>query len=371
MSDTTHSFASAPSTFTVAFPAADVADLWRRLETARWPAVDSVPGPEQGEDGGPPKFGLGWGPTLPLMKELCKEWKDDYSLDVELKRINSFPNYKVTIEDLSIHFIHQRSSHPNAIPIILCHGWPGFFVEFLDVIELLVNPPEGQQAFHVVVPSMPGFTFSDPPRTSKWRMDDTARVFDKLMTGLGYSSYAAQGGDWGSITARCLGALHPTHCLAVHLNFCPATGPGFGLTPPRKVVEWLPRFILSDVEKMVPFIDQAAKTQSSPTLTRNTLFSTCTLYYLTGCIGTSFLPYTLNPYFPTFLRDPKYFLPNFAMSVFPFEIAITPERFVARTGVLGWFKEAKDGGHFAATDNPVEFVSHLREALGEIWPSSA
>lgn len=120
---------------------------------------------------------------------------------------DSFPNFKVKIEDLSIHFIHQKSTHANAIPLILIHGWvraptaaecsathdpmtsqPGSFAEFLDTVPLLVDPPVGEQAFHVVVPSQPGFTFSDPPRTSKWTMPDTARIFDKLMTGLGYKT---------------------------------------------------------------------------------------------------------------------------------------------------------------------------------------
>lgn len=132
-----------------------------------------------------------------------------------------FNHFKVDIEDLSIHFLHHRSTNPDAVPLILLHGWsvalplssssltprrPGSFLEFLPVIPLLTSK------FHLVIPSQPGFAFSSPPATSHWKMDDTARVFDKLMTGLGYATYAAQGGDWGSITSRCLGALHGDHC---------------------------------------------------------------------------------------------------------------------------------------------------------------
>jgi len=154
-------------------------------------------------------------------------------------------HWTVDIEDLSIHFVHHRSTRADAIPLILCHGWPGSFHEFEHVVERLAEPDSsdgaGAQAFHVVVASQPGFTFSSPPKTAKWGMEDTARVFDKLMTGLGYDKcvvlppeplrepqadelslsrarrYVAQGGDWGSITARCLGALHKEHCIGASL----------------------------------------------------------------------------------------------------------------------------------------------------------
>jgi pimeloyl-ACP methyl ester carboxylesterase len=135
---------------------------------------------------------------------------------------------------------------------MLIHGWPGSFLEFTQVIHLLTHPSSpDDQAFHVVVPSQPGFAFSDPPVNEKWRMEDTARVFDKLMTGLHYNSYAAQGGDWGSITARILGSSHSNHCKAVHLNFCPApASPSFlSLIPTRFLIENLPSFLISDLER--------------------------------------------------------------------------------------------------------------------------
>lgn len=167
-----------------------------------------------------------------------------------------YNHYKVEIEGLDVHFIHHRSERADAIPLILCHGWPGqllssptpppspfsshaartpspspfsalanppsaltgSFDEFLSLIAPLTSPEDpSSPAFHVIIPSMPGFTFSSPPSTSHWTMDDTARVFDKLMQGLGYEKYAAQGGDWGSITARCLGALFPERCLGASL----------------------------------------------------------------------------------------------------------------------------------------------------------
>jgi pimeloyl-ACP methyl ester carboxylesterase len=153
--------------------------------------------------------------------------------------------------------------------------YAGSFIEFLDIIPYLTDPPTGTQAFHVVIPSLPGYTFSSPPLTSTWVMDDTARLFDKLMIGLGYHAYVAQGGDWGSVTARCLGALHSEHCkgelcrkvyrsyrfqyannvillvhLAVHLNFVPAFPPGLlGKIPARTLISWLPSWMMSEKDR--------------------------------------------------------------------------------------------------------------------------
>lgn len=141
---------------------------------------------------------------------------------------------------MDVHYIHHRSLVANAIPVCLClchhsldclrfpdfvlfkiiliHGWPGSFHEFLYVAPLLIQPPQGEQAFHIVIPSQPGFTFSSPPK-KLWTMDDTARIYDKLMVGLGYHEYASQGGDWGSVTARCLGALYPQRCKGKIFGF--------------------------------------------------------------------------------------------------------------------------------------------------------
>lgn len=129
--------------------------------------------------------------------------------------VSSFDHFTVDIENLDIHYIHTRSSRTDATPLILCHGWPGGFFEFLHTIKLLTEPQgdPASPAYHVVVPSMPGYAFSSPPPNDKWVMPDTARVFNKLMLGLGYENYVAQGGDWGSITARCLGSLHKENCV--------------------------------------------------------------------------------------------------------------------------------------------------------------
>ncbi|GAA5888876.1 hypothetical protein JCM6882_002887 [Rhodosporidiobolus microsporus] len=404
---TKHTFTTPPQPYTIAVPEADVADLHRRLDQARWPAQDVVP-LEPGKEKQKSSFGMGAGPQLDLMRELAAEWRK-YSWKETEDYLNVFNHYTVEIEGLRIHFLHERSSRPDAIPLILCHGWPGAFHEFLHAIPLLTEPtaPDAQ-AFHVVIPSMPGYTFSSPPRTPKWGMEDTARVYDKLMTGLGYESYVAQGGDWGSVTARCLGALHKENCNAVHLNFCPARPPApFSWFNPRTLLAWTPRALLPDDqraklergldyvekgssyymmqsltprtpayglndspvgllawigEKMIPSIERASS-QTKPTLNRDALFMTLSLYWYTGSIGSSFLPYALNPHLSHFLSDPKYHLPNFALSSFPDEIFTPPARDAARTGNLKWTKEAAEGGHFAALEKPEIFVEHLREAV--------
>ncbi|SGY95166.1 BQ5605_C036g11475 [Microbotryum silenes-dioicae] len=412
MSSGLHTFIAPPRPFTVQFDSAEVDELDERLLRARWPLVDAVPDDRSLND--PAPFGMGPGPTIKLMKELAEEWRTKYQWKDTENHFNTFEHYKVEIENLNIHFLHHPSTHSNAKALILCHGWPGSFAEFLHMITLLTDPVSStQQAYHVVVPSMPGFTFSDPPPTSKWCMDDTARVYDKLMTGLGYHEYGAQGGDWGSITARCLGALHDDHCKAVHLNFLPASPDGIlSIIPPRLLLSYLPSFIMPDLrrqrllraldyvekgsayyaiqnltprtasfglndspigllswiaEKMIPFIDAAMTTQPRPTLTRWTLYETCTLYWLTHSIGTSFSPYSQNRHFKDFLTDPKYRLENMALSTFPNEIVISPVEWVKKTGDLKWNKEHTDGGHFVAVELPQVLTDHVREAFEKIW----
>ncbi|GAA6010136.1 hypothetical protein JCM11491_005357 [Sporobolomyces phaffii] len=403
----TSEFHGPPRPFKVDIPQEEVDELRRRLENARWPLTDTVVDDLTDDQRGQ-AFGMGHGPTLPLMKELAQGWKN-HSWEKAQAFINSFEHFKVGIEDNEVHFIHHRSTRADAVPIIMVHGWPGSFLEFLHVIPLLTEPKDASaQAFHVVVPSMPGYAFSSPPKSSKWQMPDTARVFDKLMVGLGYDSYVAQGGDWGSVCARVIGANHRDHCKAVHLNFCPVPPPApLSWINPHLLLDWLPEFVipkrehdrkkralqylekgssyyvmqqntprtpayaLNDSpigllawigEKMVPYIDHAA-TQPNPTLTRDALYETLSLYWFTHSIGTSFLPYALNPHFATYLTNPKYFLPNFGLSNFPREIVIPNEREARSSGNLKWMKDAEDGGHFAALEKPAVFAQHVQEAM--------
>ena len=149
-------------------------------------------------------------------------WRDGYDWRTQEARLNSFSHFRTRIDDQSIHFLHARSAHAEALPLLITHGWPGSIVEFLDVIPRLTDPEsfggQASDAFHVVAPSLPGYGWSEPPRTPGWDEHRIAGAFIDLMGRLGYSRYGAQGGDWGAQVTTRIGALDPEHCAAVHLN---------------------------------------------------------------------------------------------------------------------------------------------------------
>src|SRR5436190_3264882 len=181
-------------------------DLRERLDRARIP--DELDG-------------VGWDYGMPAsyVRELVGYWRDGYDWRAEEARLNAFDHFRTTIDGQSIHFMHVRSPRDDAVPLLLMHGWPGSVVEFLDVIPLLGD------AFHLVVPSLPGYGFSEPTRATGWDTVRIARTFMVLMNRLGYERYGAQGGDWGAQVATRIGALDPEHCIAIHLNMPLATKP--------------------------------------------------------------------------------------------------------------------------------------------------
>lgn len=153
--------------------------------------------------------------------------------------MNEYPHYTTRIEDVKIHFVHARSKRKDAIPLIMCHGWPGTFWEFSSVWGPLSHPSDDKQpAFHVVAPSLPGFCFSDWPPRAGWTLQDTARIFDKLMKKLGYARYMMQGGDWSHWIGREMGSKYTDSCKLVHFNFAPSPLPeGVEHTPREKEVQ--------------------------------------------------------------------------------------------------------------------------------------
>jgi pimeloyl-ACP methyl ester carboxylesterase len=188
---------------------ADLDDLRLRLERTRFPE---------------PVAGEGWeaGMPVPYLRELVGYWLGPYDWRAEEARLNGFPHFRTTIDGQSIHFLHVRSPHEGALPLLLVHGWPGSFAEFLDVVPRLTDPPafggRAGDAFHLVVPSLPGYGFSEPPRTPGWDVARIAAAFAELMDRLGYGRYGAQGGDWGAQITSRIGVLDPAHCAAIHLN---------------------------------------------------------------------------------------------------------------------------------------------------------
>ena len=195
--------------FEISVPAAEIEDLRLRLQRTRWPEGATVDDWSQGA-------------PLPYVRDLCQYWAEKYDWSARQDRLNSFPQYRTEIDGLGIHFLHVRSPHVDAMPLVLTHGWPGSVVEFLEVIGPLTDPTahggDAADAFHVVVPSLPGYAFSDKPTGTGWGVQKTADAWAKLMARLGYERYGAQGGDWGSMVTTSIGQQDTEHCAGIHIN---------------------------------------------------------------------------------------------------------------------------------------------------------
>jgi pimeloyl-ACP methyl ester carboxylesterase len=191
-------------------PDADVADLRRRLAATRWPDKETVADASQGAQ-------------LALLQELVRYWGKDYDWRNGEAKLNAFPQFKTKIDGLDIHFIHAKSRHPNAMPLIIAHGWPGSVFEQLKLIGPLTDPTKyggrAEDAFDVVIPSLPGFGFSDRPTDAGWGLERIASTFDVLMQRLGYTRYVAQGGDWGAGIVQAMGRQKSSGLLGIHTNF--------------------------------------------------------------------------------------------------------------------------------------------------------
>jgi len=195
--------------FRIAITDNELEDLKRRLRATRWPERECV------DD---------WTQGLPLAyaQEVASYWLEKYDWRAREALLNRFPQFKTEIDGLEIHFVHVRSPHPDATPLVVTHGWPGSIVEFQKVIEPLTNPTahggEAADAFHVVCPSLPGYGFSDKPTRTGWNVQRIAKAWSELMLRLGNKRYAAQGGDWGAAVTTCIGFQDPANCLGIHVN---------------------------------------------------------------------------------------------------------------------------------------------------------
>jgi pimeloyl-ACP methyl ester carboxylesterase len=191
-------------------------DLRDRLARTRWP--DQIP-----------DSGWNYGVDRAYMQQLVKYWQTEYDWRRHERRLNEFPQFVTTIDGLDVHFLHVRSPHADALPLVLVHGWPGSFVEFTHILPLLTEPERdggwAEDAFHVVCPSLPGFAFSGKPQEPGWNSQRMAEVIARLMARLGYERYGAQGGDWGSGIVRWLANNDGAHCIGAHSNFPPGSPP--------------------------------------------------------------------------------------------------------------------------------------------------
>ena len=354
-------------------------DLKQRLSMTRWPNKET---PED------------WSQGIPLgyMKELCDYWQHEYDWRAREERLNQFPQFITEIEGVDIHFIHLPSVHENARPLIITHGWPGSVVEFHKVIEPLVDPTahggNDEDAFHVVVPSLPGYGFSGKPKDTGWGIEKIADVWAVLMARLGYDHYFAEGGDWGAMVTTHIGLQDKEHCDAIHLNM-PVVTPdpktmteltpseqaslmsmkfyqdwdsgyskqqstrpqtlGYGLVDsPSGQAAWI-------IEKFYQWTDCNGHPENI--ISRDELLDNVMIYWLTRSAASS-----ARLYWESFKNPPQdeVVVPT-GCSIFPKEIVRPSERWIRKRFTnLCYYNELDRGGHFAAFEQPELYLQEIR-----------
>jgi pimeloyl-ACP methyl ester carboxylesterase len=371
--------------FKVAVPQAALDDLRLRLSLARWPEPETV---------------TDWSQGLPLqrLQSLVHYWQHGYDWRRAEAALNALPQFKTSIDGLDIHFLHVRSRHPDALPIVLTHGWPGSIFEFLKVIGPLVDPTahggKTEDAFHVVIPSLPGYGFSGKPAASGWGLPRIARAWSVLMDRLGYGKWVAQGGDWGAGVTTWLARQHAPGLAAVHLNLPILFPPPLDGAPDQqeqaalvqlaafdsarsgyaKLQRTRPQTIgyaLADspvaqaawiYEKLGTWTDSGNDPEA--VLSRDEILDNITLYWLTDSGASSARLYAES--FTTDFSTQKLDLPV-AVSIFPGELYHPPRKWGERVySRLYYWNEAARGGHFAAFEQPLLFTAELRSAFSTI-----
>src|ERR671910_1444165 len=211
--------------FHINIPEEELIELRRRIIATRWPDKETVMEPNFRQRGAPPNWGQGV--QLATMQKLARYWSTDYDWRKIEAKLNAMPQFITKIDGLDIHFIHVRSKHENALPLIVTHGWPGSIIELLETVGLLTDPTahggQAQDAFHLVLPSLPGYGFSGEPAELGWDAGRTARAWAELMHRLGYTRYVAQGGDVGALVTDAMGRQAPQGLLGIHMNLLVTT----------------------------------------------------------------------------------------------------------------------------------------------------
>ena len=373
--------------FRIEIPQSELDDLRDRLARTRWP--DEMPG-------------VGWSRGVPVdyLKGLADYWRDAYDWRAQEARLNRFSQFTTTIDSANVHFLHARSPEPDALPLILTHGWPGSFVEFVNVIGPLTDPRshggDPADAFHVVVPTIPGFGFSGPTHEPGWNVVRVARAWAELMSRLGYERYGAQGGDFGAMISPELGRAASDHVAGVHVNaasvgFIPfgpvdeavmarftdreklsmqklqrftsdqwgynalqSTRPqtvAYGLTDsPAGQLAWI-------VEKFKEWTDEARELPEDA-VDRDEMLTNVSLYWLTGTAGSSAQIYYENMHGMSWAPPERSPVPT-AVANFAQDVAI--RRFGEPAHTITRWTEFDRGGHFAAMEVPDLLVGDIRE----------
>lgn len=368
--------------FTVEIPQAAIEDLNRRIDMTRWPERETV------DD---------WSQGVPLatLQDFVAYWRHEYDWYACQQKLNDWGMFETEIDGVIIRFLHLRSPHAGARPLLLTHGWPGSILEFRRCIAPLSQPEEhggaARDAFHLVIPCLPGYGFSGKPTVKGWSVQKIAQSWGELMRRLGYDRWLAQGGDWGSAVTTALGALKVEGCAGIHLNMpiarplpedMAAPGPdemkalerlqhyqewdsgyskqqstrpqtvGYGLVDsPAGLAGWI-------YEKMWAWTDNAGRAEDA--LSRDDILDNLMLYWLTATGASSARLYweSFGSFSPVQIDIPV------AVSAFPKEIIPAPRKWFERTcSKLVYWGEQEKGGHFAAWEQPEAFVKELRAAF--------
>jgi len=386
---------SAIRPFRAAVPEEALEDLRRRLLATRWPSRELVPDRSQGVQ-------------LATMQALCRYWASEYDLRRCEARLNALPQFMTEIDGVDIHFLHVKSPHPGALPLIMTHGWPGSVIELLETVAPLTDPTayggRAEDAFDLVLPSLPGYGFSSEPTEPGWDVGHVAQAWAELMRRLGYSGYVAQGGDVGAGVSDAMGRQAPEGLLGIHTNLLVTAlgGPQPSNTEAeRAAVAALDTF---RADGFAYFLQQATRPQTigyalldspvamaawmldhdtdsyykisrafvdgrpSGNLTRDHLLDNITLYWLTGT-GAS----AARSYWDSYggaaqaaaaAEAPPPVTVPVAFTTFPGEIWRTPRSWAEQSyPTLAYFREVERGGHFAAWEEPELFASELRAAF--------
>ena len=389
--------------FRASVPEKDLVDLRQRIAATRWPDRETVNDPSQGTQ-------------LAKLQELLRYWGTDYDWRKAEARLNALPQFITTIDGVDIHFIHVRSRHPNALPIIISHGWPGSVIEQLKIIGPLTDPTahggRAEDAFDAVIPSLPGYGFSGKPTGTGWDPDRIARAWAELMKRLGYTRYVAQGGDWGAPISSAMARQAAAGLLGIHINL-PATVPpevaavlGGGPAPAgmsdteRAVLEGLRANAMKGNSGYFTMMTARPQTvgygandspaglaawilvhpgfaqwkygndpKQSPT--KDDVLDNITLYWLTNTASSAARLYWENGARGSVIvaaaqTTGDISLPV-AITVFPDDVYRAPETWARRAyRNLIYFHEVDKGGHFAAWEQPELFSAELRAAFGPL-----
>lgn len=372
--------------FTVNIEQSELDELRDRLARTRWPEPETCEGWDQGI-------------PLSYTRELAGYWEKEYDWRQCEQKLNSWPNFKTEIDGVDIHFIHRRSPNPNALPLVITHGWPGSVIEFHKIIDALADPAahggDAADAFHVVAPSLPGYGFSGKPASTGTSAEAIGRIWGQLMARLGYDRYVAQGGDWGAIVTQSMGVTETAHCAGIHINM-PIVAPdpetmndltpveqgaleamtfysewdsgyskqqstrpqtlGYGLADsPVGQMAWI-------AEKFYAWTDCEKNGVKHPenALSRDEILDNVMLYWLNNCAASSARLYWES--FRTPSLDPIDM--PVGCSIFPKEIFRCSRRWAeGRFRNLIYWNELEHGGHFAAFEQPEVFAGELRAAF--------